>query len=122
MIGERLYELRKNAGLTQDALSSVLNINKHSISSYERNKSEPSDDLKILIANYFQVSVDYLLGLTDIPQPYKPFHNVMILPPDFPDDARLELHLYADYLAQNYEKVFSDLSKHNHTTKRPRDV
>lgn len=40
MIGERLYELRKNADLTQDALSSILNINKHSISSYERNKSE----------------------------------------------------------------------------------
>lgn len=116
MIGERLYDLRKNADLTQDALSSILNINKHSISSYERNKSEPSDELKILIANYFQVSVDYLLGLTDNPHPNKPFHNVLILPPNFPDDAKIELHHYADYLAHNYGKVYSDISKQYHTT------
>lgn len=122
MIGERLYELRKNADLTQDALSSILNINKHSISSYERNKSEPSDEIKILIANYFQVSVDYLLGLTDHPHPYKPFHNVLILPPNFPDDAKTELHHYADYLAHNYRKVYPDISNQHHTTKQPPNV
>lgn len=50
MIGERLLELRKNAGLTQDDLSYILNINKHSISSYERDRSEPPDAIKIDIA------------------------------------------------------------------------
>ena len=34
MIGERLYALRKEAGLTQDELAELLQINKHSISSY----------------------------------------------------------------------------------------
>ena len=47
MIGERLLDLRKDAGLTQDELAGVLNINKHSISSYERDKSEPPDIIKI---------------------------------------------------------------------------
>jgi len=41
MIGERLLELRKDADLTQDDLAAILHINKHSISSYERDKSEP---------------------------------------------------------------------------------
>ena len=41
MIGERLLDLRKDAGLTQDDLAAILKINKHSISSYERDKSEP---------------------------------------------------------------------------------
>ena len=40
MIGERLLDLRKDAGLTQDELAVILKINKHSISSYERDKSE----------------------------------------------------------------------------------
>lgn len=43
MIGERLLDLRKDADLTQDDLAEILNINKHSISSYEREKSEPPD-------------------------------------------------------------------------------
>ncbi len=38
MIGERLVELRKERGLTQDELAQILNVNKHSISSYERGK------------------------------------------------------------------------------------
>ena len=40
MIGERLLDLRKDAGLTQDDLAAVLKINKHSISSYERDKCD----------------------------------------------------------------------------------
>ena len=43
MIGERLLDLRKDADLTQDDLAEILNINKHSISSYEREKSESPD-------------------------------------------------------------------------------
>ena len=60
MIGERLLELRKDAGLTQDELAAILKINKHSISSYEREKSEPPDAIKIEIAKYFKVSIDYV--------------------------------------------------------------
>lgn len=67
MIGERLLDLRKSAGMTQDDLAEVLSINKHSISAYERDKSEPPDDIKIAIADYFDVSLDYLLGVTTIP-------------------------------------------------------
>ena len=58
MIGERLLDLRKDAGLTQDELAAILRINKHSISSYEREKSEPPDAIKIEIAKYFNVSIE----------------------------------------------------------------
>ena len=76
MIGERLLDLRKDAGLTQDELAAILNINKHSISAYEREKSEPPDVIKIGIANHFHVSVDYLLGLTDDPSPHTSHHSI----------------------------------------------
>lgn len=100
MIGERLLDLRKDAGLTQDDLAVILNINKHSISSYERDKSEPPDAIKIAIAKYFNVSVDYLLGLTDSPSPLDNHEFVLRLPADFPKSAIPEVLHYIQYLNQ----------------------
>lgn len=98
MIGERLLDLRKDAGLTQDDLATILNINKHSISSYERNKSEPPDVIKIAIAQYFEVSVDYLLGVTDNPTPSRRTHRAVFLPNGFPEYSIPELNKYIEYL------------------------
>ncbi len=98
MIGERLWDLRREAGLTQDDLAAVLNINKHSISSYERDKNEPPDEIKIAIAKYFGVSVDYLLGVTNDPVPPFANNNMMRLPPNFPRDRLQELYQYAEFL------------------------
>ena len=98
MIGERLLDLRKDAGLTQDELADILNTNKHSISAYERGKNEPPDSMKIAIANYFKVSVDYLVGLTDNPYPYNNKHRIIKLPADFPDESVNSLRDYIDFL------------------------
>ena len=98
MIGERLYDLRKDADLTQDELAEILKINKHSISSYERNKSEPPDDIKIAIANYFGVSIDYLLGTIDTPIPYKEQSNCIRLPVSLTAAERRAIQDYASYL------------------------
>ena len=95
MIGERLLELRKDAGLTQDELAAILKINKHSISSYEREKSEPPD---------FKVSIDYLLGITDNPSPYDNHYNVLKLPQKFPERAKASIMDYADYLKNKYKQ------------------
>lgn len=102
MIGERLYDLRKDAGLTQDALADILKINKHSISSYERDKSEPPDVIKIEIARYFNVSVDYLLGITDDPAPYHNSAYTLRLPRGFPPAAKPSLLDYAEFLRTKY--------------------
>ena len=98
MIGERLLELRKDAGLTQDELAAILKINKHSISSYEREKSEPPDAIKI------EISIDYLLGITDNPSPYDNHYNVLKLPQKFPERAKASIMDYADYLKNKYKQ------------------
>ncbi len=98
MIGERLLDLRKDAGLTQDELAAILKINKHSISSYERDKSEPPDAIKIAIARYFNVSVDYLVGLTDNPKPHTAADQYIRIPSDLSKEALRELKSYIDYL------------------------
>lgn len=99
MVGERLYDLRKDAGLTQKQLGEILNVNHHSISSYERNKSEHPDIVKIKIAQYFRVSLDYLLGLSEDKQPY-PLDNQMVrLLAGFSDFKRREVKNYILYLS-----------------------
>ncbi len=98
MIGERLYELRMDNHLTQHELGEILNVNHHSISSYERDKSEPSDEIKIQIAAYFNVSVDYLLGVTDDPRPFQAERNIICLPPGFSAQKRRAVELYVRFL------------------------
>ncbi|WHH59327.1 helix-turn-helix transcriptional regulator [Petroclostridium sp. X23] len=103
MIGERLYELRKDAGLTQEELAKVLSLSKYTISSYEKEKSTPNDDIKILIAKYFNVSVDYLLGLIDEPLPHKNENETVIrIPAALPIEARKELNEFLAYLKHKY--------------------
>ena len=99
MIGERLLGLRKDADLTQDELAAILKINKHSISSYERGKSEPPDVIKIAIAKFFNVSVDYLLGITDEPIPIDRQDKVIRLPSGLSPQAIDEAKQFIDFLA-----------------------
>ena len=98
LIGERLYDLRKDKGLSQDELGELLNINKHSISAYERGRSEPPDEIKILFAKYFDVSVDYLLGLTDNPNPLRDDFHLIKLPKNFPLCEVDEVKKFMSYL------------------------
>lgn len=64
-IGTRIRILRENADLTQLVLAKNLKISNSTLSMYERGERIPSDDIKIAIADYFNVSIDYLLGRTD---------------------------------------------------------
>lgn len=63
---ERLKSLRKEHNLTQDDLGKVLNYGRTAISGYESGRNEPSYDVLETLSNYFDVSIDYLLGKTDI--------------------------------------------------------
>lgn len=63
--GERLKELRKSKNLTQEQLANIFYLNKSSISRYENNTQLPENDLLQSIADFFQISVDYLLGRDD---------------------------------------------------------
>lgn len=67
MFAERLNELRKNKGLNQPELAKELNVAKQTVSNWENNNRTPDNEMLIKIANYFDVSLDYLLGRTDNP-------------------------------------------------------
>ncbi len=64
----RLYELRKQKGFSQLKLAMDLNMNQNTISRYENGEREVDYNTLIKIADYFDVSLDYLLGRVDDPE------------------------------------------------------
>lgn len=64
----RLRELRKIKGISQLKLAIDLNTTQNTISRYETGAHEPGIKELIAIADYFNVSIDYLLERTDNPK------------------------------------------------------
>lgn len=63
----RLKELRKRNNITQMKLAMDLNLNQNSVSRYESGEREADYATLIAFADYFNVSIDYLLERTDNP-------------------------------------------------------
>lgn len=64
----RLKILRQQKGISQLKLAMDLNMNQNSVSRYETGEREADYATLILFADYFNVSLDYLLERTDNPQ------------------------------------------------------
>lgn len=64
--GERLKALREEKSITRDVLARKLNITYSAVSKYETNVRFPDKAALIKIADYFDVSLDYLLCRSDI--------------------------------------------------------
>jgi len=64
---ERLYDLRVENGYKQEEIARVLNLSASSYGYYERGINEPSLNTLHQIAVFYQVSLDYLLGIIDTP-------------------------------------------------------
>ena len=67
ILGERLRLLRMERGLTQAQLAELLDAKQTSIFRYESGAANPAPDMLLRYADYFDVSLDYIFGRTDIP-------------------------------------------------------
>lgn len=63
----RLRDLREDMDLTQDQLVEILKMHKTTYTNYEQGKREPPFELIIKLAKFYNVSIDYIAGLTDNP-------------------------------------------------------
>ena len=64
MLSKKIYELRMSFGWTQVQLAQKLGVTKQTVSNWENDNIQPSIDMLIKISKIFNVSTDYLLGLT----------------------------------------------------------
>ncbi len=62
---KRLQELRKEKGITQKAAAVDLNVSRETISGYETKGREPDINMLMRLANYYNVTIDYLVGRAD---------------------------------------------------------
>ncbi|MBT9282088.1 MAG: helix-turn-helix domain-containing protein [Hydrogenibacillus schlegelii] len=69
MYADRLVHLRKSRGLTQQEIADKLKISRSTYAQYELGRRRPDYETLLGLANIFNVSIDYLLGRTDDPQP-----------------------------------------------------
>lgn len=67
MFAENLKTLRKSRGLTQVQFAEIFNISSGTIAMWETNKRVPDTSMLIKIAEFFNVTVDYLLGKSEVP-------------------------------------------------------
>ena len=67
ILGQRLLLLRKQKGLAQKDVAEAVGISFNSYCRYEKNEREPMAPTIVAMADYFNVSADYLLGRTDSP-------------------------------------------------------
>lgn len=65
VILERLQEISKDHGDTQQALADKPHVSLHVVRCWEQDKSDPGHDTLVAICRMYHVSADYLLGLTD---------------------------------------------------------
>lgn len=62
---QRMRELRKENGLTQNQVAKMMGLSESAIAKYEQGKNEPTLDFLIAIAKFFKTTTDDLLGLED---------------------------------------------------------
>lgn len=65
---DRLKKLRLEKGLTQKQLSTETNLSERGVQNYESGERKPTFEIFLSLAEYFQMSLDYLAGLSDNPK------------------------------------------------------
>lgn len=65
---ERLRQLREERGVSQAVVSKELGVSRYTVYSYEKGKTDPTLDSLVILADYFDVTLDYLLGRSDEPR------------------------------------------------------
>ncbi len=102
-LSERIKSIRKGAGLTQQEFGEIFGVAKNTVCQYESGRSAPNDDLKIAMANHFNVSMDYLMGKTD--NTGFDSKTPPVIATQITNDGIDAIHAYLELSPQNKKKV-----------------
>jgi len=100
---KNLKYLRNQYNLSQQKLADILHISQQSVYKYENGITTPDLETLMNMANYFETSVDYIIGNTEIPHKLEPLTNTML--------NNDEVMLITDYrkLSQSQRSVLKSL-------------
>lgn len=112
MLSERLKILRQEKNVLQKDIANYLNISASAYGFYEQGKRTPDANIIKKLADYFNVSVDYLIGKTNIKESADDILNnenyTIALHSDhdydeLPDEARQEIANFIEYIKNKYK-------------------
>ena len=98
--GEKLYQLRKEKGLSQEALAEKLNTTRQAISKWENGQGYPETEKLLIIGNIFEVSMDYLLKDSVVPSVDK--QAGYYVSKEMAEGYLLSAHRVAKYVASGF--------------------
>ena len=106
MIDKRIKQLRVEHDLTQKDLAISLSLTPKMISFYELGQRIPPSDIILKLADIFDVSTDYLLGRTDIPNPVQTIaaHRTDDATDDLPPEAIQSIEDFKKFVRAKYKK------------------
>lgn len=121
----RIYDLRKEKGLTQLELAKALDVTQTAVSHWETGKNMPDTQQAITLADIFEVSIDYLLGQSDGrstasesngADPATIFSSQLIAaygstPPNLTDDDMADIADYIRFVEERKRKKQEDENK-----------
>jgi transcriptional regulator with XRE-family HTH domain len=112
ILGQRLKQLRKQRGLSQQEVANRLKINRVTYSQYEVNRRQPDYETLNKIADFYQVSLDYLVGRTDDPQGTVDHKNFKVTTDiiEFLEKSN-DLHVGGQKLSEKQRKILIDFMK-----------
>lgn len=90
---KNLKQLRLGKGISQQQLADIIGTTQQSVNKYENHSTEPDLDTLVKLAEYFETSVDYLIG-----------HVPGGFIPDYPSMSREENALLSDYRKLNKDE------------------
>ena len=105
----RLKQLRQKKGLTQGELAGILGLQPTAISNYESNRNEPSFEKLIALSKEFDVTCDYLLGVSDSALPIggeildKEIVDFFLVYQQLMPESAASIRDYAEYLLDRQE-------------------
>lgn len=120
-IGDRLRIARDLKGVKQTKVSDDTGINNKTLSGYERDISEPDIDTIKILAEYYNISLDYLLGKTDNATPYKELYEKVDIKEEYKEEIEalekfrsLMLHKgHGEYEDRTLKKLAEELIQLN---------
>lgn len=100
--GKRLTEVRKNKSLSQEDLAKHLGTKSPVVGRYERDEMKPSIDTANKLAEYLEVSLDYLTGNTDVLLDTNTLNRILEVQ-QLPDDLKEKLFYFIDMTVRDYK-------------------
>ena len=101
---KRLVELRKDEDITQERLAELVGISRSAISLYEIDKREPDFETLKRLAEFFDTSTDYLLGLTDVKKAHVDDAAANRIPPDLSPETYDIIQEAVQYALRKHRK------------------